>query len=127
MSKYGDNFYVKTYGGTYSVSNEEPKSVRDGQKWMVYLRKFHIATFRSEEEATEFAEQRNRSPNKDKIVADYLAAKEQDKIALYQMLNYNGILARMRSIKAQCDALSDEMKSAILAMEHVMMRNGDEK
>lgn len=126
MSKYGDDFYVKTYGGTYSINNDEPKAVRGGQKWMVYLRKFHVATFKSEEEALEFAEQRNRSPNKAQIVADYLAAKEQERIALYQMLSYKGILARMKSIKSQCDALSEEMRSAIIAMEHVMGRNGDE-
>ena len=31
MSKYGDDFYVKTYGGTYSINNDEPKAVRGGQ------------------------------------------------------------------------------------------------
>ena len=62
MSKSGDDFYVKTYGDTHPCGGESPgqrAKNKHGQKWMVYWRKFHVATFGNEDEAREDCAKRN--------------------------------------------------------------------
>ena len=70
MSKSGDYFYVKTYGDTHAIVNSggERAPNKHGQRWMVYWRKFHVATFNTEVEAREDCAKRNA--DKQKYVAE---------------------------------------------------------
>ena len=70
MSKSGDDFYVKTYGDTHAIVNSggERAPNKHGQRWMVYWRKFHVATFNTEVEAREDCAKRNA--DKQKYVAE---------------------------------------------------------
>lgn len=122
-TKHGDNFYVKTYGDSFRL-NGELKSVK--QKWMVYLRKYHIATFGSKKEAVEFAESRNNSPLKDSIVLNTIKQKESEYISECGKTSYSGVLAMLRTLKYNCDRLSSDVGKAMSALEKTMRRNGDE-
>lgn len=71
MSKNGDNFYVKTYG---NIRDLEP--IKGPQKFIVYWRKYHVATFVSEEAAREDCAKRNA--DKERYVAELRKAKGID-------------------------------------------------
>lgn len=79
MSKSGDDFYVKTYGDTHPCGLEAPGQRapnKHGQKWMVYWRKYHVATFNDETAAREDCAKRNT--DKPRYVAELRKANGID-------------------------------------------------
>ena len=111
-TKNGDKFYVKTYGG---------------KKWMVYIRKYHVGTFLSEQNARKFAENMNETENGDEFIRKIKAEKEEERMSSCGILTYVHVLARLKGLKADCANMSESIQKTIDLLENVMERNGDAK
>lgn len=101
----GDALYVKTYGSTYGI-NGDSKPVRGGQKWMVYYRKFHIKTFGSEADASQFADAVNNDSERKAAMVKSLTESDARKLReTSERLTVEGLVVRIGQLEGEVTKL----------------------
>lgn len=108
MSKYGDTFYVKTYGPTHrEVNTGKTKKNKGPQKFLVYWRKHKVADFTSRVQAIHECVKLNADLERN--VAIVKAKIEADKLEKMGTLTLSAVKLKLGELRAITQSLAESL------------------